>query len=426
VTGDPLQALAHLAAEQQLAAGMVAAAVAGAATFSLREIPGKAWKVLQDLLSVTLIVEGSDRLYDELNVWLSRSKAAGKSQRLMTQSDYDYQAGPWGWVLTLGGGWHVLAFDGWPLFVHREVNRADPMAQLLGGAKANQRLWIVAPGRSQRRVRKLVAEAEAIYNGDGLVKVYYWSGGGYRIADRRPPRSLATVFLPAAQKAALVADVETFAGAREVYRARGTPYRRGYLFEGPPGTGKTSLIFALAGHLGRSVYVVNLAAVGGDNDLLAAFNEVDGDGVVVIEDIDTVEITHQREEAAPVAAAVVHGGVPVPAGEAARPRLTLSGLLNAIDGVAAREGRMLFVTSNRADVLDAALLRSGRIDLRERIEPLGATEAWAMFRAFRGEVAATMGEFRALTAGRMPIPAADLQNLLLSPDAHAVREEAAA
>jgi len=404
-----LDGLSTILAEQQLAVGMVSAAVAGAAVFGLKSVPSKAWTVAKDLFSTTLVIEGRDELYRYVNVWLSRSGAAARSRRLIVQDDYDYEAGAWTWRLTLGFGWHVVWAFGRPIFVNRSQSEGGELAKFLGQG-AGQRLWLVSAGRSQSVLRRVVAEAERVYNGDGLVRVYFWHLGRYVLADRRAPRDLATVFLPASQKARLVADVEAFAAARETYRVRGTPYRRGYLFGGRPGTGKTSLIFALAGLLRRSVYVVNLACVGGDNDLLAAFNEVGPDGVVVIEDIDAAEISRDRAEVA----------APAPGAPSASPqpqRMTLSGLLNAVDGVAAREGRVLFVTSNHADKLDPALLRAGRIDVREEVAPLGRAEAWEMFKAFRPDGDA--GEFAALTQGRLPIVAAELQNLLQGEAAHA-------
>ncbi len=42
--------------------------------------------------------------------------------------------------------------------------------------------------------------------------------------------------------------------------AHGIPWRRGYLFYGPPGSGKTSLVTALAGRLHKSIYVINLSS----------------------------------------------------------------------------------------------------------------------------------------------------------------------
>ena len=46
-------------------------------------------------------------------------------------------------------------------------------------------------------------------------------------------------------------------------------------------------------------------------------------------------------------------------------RLTLSGLLNAIDGVTSSEGRIVFMTTNYVDKLDPALIRPGRVDYRD-------------------------------------------------------------
>jgi hypothetical protein len=95
--------------------------------------------------------------------------------------------------------------------------------------------------------------------------------------------------------------------------------------------------------------------------------------------------------------------------------ITLSGLLNAIDGVTARDGRILFITSNKPDHLDAALLRPGRIDVREHIGLLGRTEACEMYEAFRP--AGSTGEFERRIVPALPMSAATLQNLLLTEDA---------
>ena len=53
------------------------------------------------------------------------------------------------------------------------------------------------------------------------------------------------------------------------YLDRGIPYRRGYLLHGPPGSGKTSFIVALAGQLGYNICVLNLAERGLTDDRLA-------------------------------------------------------------------------------------------------------------------------------------------------------------
>jgi mitochondrial chaperone BCS1 len=95
------------------------------------------------------------------------------------------------------------------------------------------------------------------------------------------------VVLPNNQRDALVADATRFASAGGWYQERGVPYRRGYLFSGPPGCGKTSLAFALASHLRRPIYVINLGSMATDENLLKAFSKVPGEAVLLIEDVDS-------------------------------------------------------------------------------------------------------------------------------------------
>jgi len=49
-------------------------------------------------------------------------------------------------------------------------------------------------------------------------------------------------------------------------------------------------------------------------------------------------------------------------------RISLSGLLNVVDGIASHEGQLLIMTTNHIEALDSALLRPGRIDVRIRFD----------------------------------------------------------
>lgn len=63
-------------------------------------------------------------------------------------------------------------------------------------------------------------------------------------------------------------------------------------------------------------------------------------------------------------------------------RVTLSGLLNALDGVASSEGRIVFMTTNYLERLDAALIRPGRVDLKEYIGYCTEDQLEQMYRRF--------------------------------------------
>ncbi|KAI9892433.1 MAG: hypothetical protein M1814_001390 [Vezdaea aestivalis] len=196
----------------------------------------------------------------------------------------------------------------------------------------------------------------------------------------RPSRPLKTVVLNYDQKKSLLKDINEYLhrDTPRWYSNRGIPYRRGYLFHGPPGTGKTSLSFAIAGCFGLDVYVVSLLdSTISEDDLMLLFNNLPRRCVVLLEDIDASGITHKREPVTPPEGDGVPGKdwslVDVAKAMKAskddddkdkKKGISLSGLLNAIDGVASHEGRVLVMTTNHPEKLDDALIRPGRVDLQ--------------------------------------------------------------
>jgi hypothetical protein len=412
--------LAHLLSQQQMATGMIGAALVGSLVISLKAFPAQVWKWFVDQVTVTLIIEGTDPAYEQFSLWFSREGMSRRARQLMLAPQFDYQRGMWAWLPTLGRGWHLRWRGLRPLLIHRSVESAGEIGKLLGKGAANHRLTVMTPGRSQSPIVRIIRQVEDIFNRDGLVRVYFWTDGYYRLADQRAPRSMDTVFLPRSQKARIVADIERFLAAKAAYGRRGTPYRRGYLLEGPPGTGKTSLIFALAGLTGRDVYAINLANVQSDNGLMAALNDVPPRGMVVIEDIDAAQVTRDRKLVEAERKETAAAGMAMIAGSE---RLTLSGLLNAVDGLAARENRILFVTTNAPEKLDPALLRTGRIDVRERIDLLDREAAFEMYRAFSDD--GSIEAFERLVAPRLPLSGSDLQALLQAPAHELVSLDAA-
>ena len=179
-------------------------------------------------------------------------------------------------------------------------------------------------------------------------------------------RWLTSVILPANEKEQLTADVTKFRSSRDRYRTLGVPYHRGYLFHGPPGTGKTSLVSALGAHFGLSIYAVSLTAFN-DRSLRGALNDVPPNSIVLFEDIDCMKAgdtrTHEPDRASE------KGNAPDKPGKPDLLGVTLSGLLNVLDGFHAPDGVLFVMTSNHIEALDPALLRPGRIDYRLYLGP---------------------------------------------------------
>lgn len=163
------------------------------------------------------------------------------------------------------------------------------------------------------------------------------------------PRALDSVILPAREKQLLTDDIQKFLQNEKIYTLSGTPYRRGYLFHGLPGTGKTSLIAGLSSHFKKDVYLLHPQHLS-DEKLSEAIADIPARSVVVIEDVDCVTSSKSRKAK--------------DKDEKKGFGVTLSGLLNCLDGLKVPHGLLFFLTTNHVEKLDPALIRPGRVDFR--------------------------------------------------------------
>jgi len=186
----------------------------------------------------------------------------------------------------------------------------------------------------------------------------------------RQRRPLSSVVLDTGVSERIVGDVKEFSESVGWYRDRGIPYRRGYLLHGPPGCGKTSFIFALAGELEYSICVLNLSDRSlSDDRLQHRLADAPENSIILLEDVDAAFVSRELGAQAEEAFKGLN-------------RLTFSGLLNAIDGVTSTEGRVLFMTTNYMERLDPALIRPGRVDVIEYIGHCTKDQMETMFSRF--------------------------------------------
>jgi len=252
----------------------------------------------------------------------------------------------------MGLGLHEFTFDNEKFYaVNQVIGR--PCPSFSGKPTLYKSLVLFVQGRGKmqtlkRFCEKLVEQNESkqdslffnIYRFD--VARSYWRKSGKKIA-----RDIKTIILPEETSRRVMSDFERFTDEQSIswYFAHGIPYKRSYLFYGVPGSGKSSLIQALAAKYDR-----NLAFLQPSNPKMTdetfktCIQSAPGNSLIVLEDIDALfnKDRSKKDNSCP---------------------LTFSGLLNGLDGVGNPDGQIFIMTTNFVERLDDALIRSGRVDL---------------------------------------------------------------
>lgn len=397
---------------------------------------------VEEYLTASITVDAYDDIYDHVLSWLSEQKVSKKTRSLRVRSRRDglWDSGYDGFpdvvmMESLNENDGIFNFSKWEAnvpprfephdrsewFWHKgnyfRFSRTKNMVfggSMFGRAfSEDEKLKLTVFGRSTQPIKALITEArdrhllkeksKTTVRRPALKEQRQRGRHAWSKVATRPSRPIETVVLDTEQKTRILVDINEYLhpATPRWYANRGIPYRRGYLFHGPPGTGKTSLSFAIAGFFGLDIYCISLLEPTlTEEDLGLLFNSLPRRCVVLLEDIDSAGLARKAEDAgegtdeaakdennggagegssevrlstsADIAKEVARAFKSVNdshqrktgANKNENQGISLSGLLNAIDGVASHEGRVLVMTTNRPEKLDDALIRPGRVDMK--------------------------------------------------------------
>ena len=318
----------------------------------------------------TLSIDASDRFYYQLQVWLLTQIKNDNQRSVKCYSDnhtlvYHFD----------DSNSNFIEIDGHEISVTTQKPKSSVdnlRAELFGDETESilePRVVFVAKSESAfAALKKRLAEVkeETSKKKSDPPRIFY-STNFY--SDHSMPlraRPLDSVILAEGQMNRIVEDLERFLDSEQIYIDRGVPYQRGYLFHGPPGTGKTSLAKALAGHFHLDIHYISLGIIHGDGDLLKSVSNISERSIVLFEDVDVFRGVKDREEA----------------DNEKGPKFSLSGFLNIMDGILTPHGLIKMLTTNVKDVIDPAVLRPGRIDLIEELGLMYGKQSDKLFYSF--------------------------------------------
>lgn len=394
------------ATNNEIFAGLILTGAIGYVMFIFREVPRKLFQLFLLKTSTALNVSNLNSPYEWMNRWLESLNYTKDSRRLELLSDFKTR-----WKLVPGFGLHFIYYKNSLLLISKTRDKETTLAHQIHET-INVRLFGL---NSRRKIEELVSECYNFSCQENMNKVVIEIRKSHSIFRMyKEKKNINSIVLESRIFDSLIDDVYYFLNNRHKFDELGLNYKRGYLFYGKPGNGKSSLIFCLASYFNLNIYYIMLSDFKSDTELFEVINVIEDKGsIIVFEDIDAINVTSssnrkieqdnknlQTEKDKDVKLEI--GGI------------TLSGLLNSIDGILSPENCIFIFTTNYPDKIDPALLRPGRVDKKIKFDDANGDMVKRMFEKFYPENSIMAENLKRSLGDNRLCSMAELQEILLT------------
>lgn len=333
----------------QMISGVVSLWLLGVLTFFGRHVPTKLWTFCKRHLTTTMTFNNGGHLQQknmtEFMEWV-HPKVNQKMSRTLSISPNWIKSG-----LALGYGVHFLVWRGRFFWIKKDKIESG------GSERQKEEISISTFGRSHDIFSVILEEMTPDETDDQKLNLFQLDKDGDWVSYRRPPkRGFDTIAMDKEIKEQIQHDITHFRGNRDWFYRSGLPYKLTYLLHGKPGGGKTSLIKGVASEFDMNICSLNINSIYSDNILERAFSTVPNNSVIIIEDFDSSDATKNRK----LGEKNNNNQPNDPLFDGMG--LSMTGILNSLDGIAPLDNCIIFLTTNHIENIDEAIYREGRVD----------------------------------------------------------------
>lgn len=282
-----------------------------------------------------------------------------KSQRHIFQKSYEltdkneFKEG-------FGLSWYIIF--GKLVAVYKELSTERETLVL----KIHMRVFFANKDKFTEQLKNALENAMEIYTNKISIS-FDWN------SKRREKRPLSTVYTNDNIGQKIYEDIQSFLHSKDLYIQNNILYKRNYLLYGNPGTGKSSLIFALASELNFKINAIDLKSLRSVSDILQKITDT-SKTIYVFEDIDALSTTikerNMNNKPDDNKRVEMPNNLPDLAPNSRVEGIDLSDILNVLDGLYTAEGAICFFTTNHIETLDKAFMRDGRMDYKIELTDL--------------------------------------------------------
>ena len=360
----------------QMIAGALMLTLSGSALYLAKELPKSVFELLKKTLTTTLTINNgayeNEQLFLKISSMMNHSNSEKSVRTLSVDTCFD-PSGSAKVYISFGYGFHIMRYGGELLFVKK--NKLEKV----GTYKVIDEISMTKIGRSHSIFNKMVAENSKDSEEKDKISILTFKDKKWSVSSKEKKRPSSSLAIDEDVFYSIDSHIDYFINNKSEYDRLGLNYKTSFILHGKTGTGKTSIIKSIASDRNMNLCVININSMS-DRSFSEAIISAPANSIILIEDFDSSSTLKIRDALPESEKLTVNDDV-----DSYSP-LTLTGVLNTLDGVSSLNGNIVFMTTNHLEKIDSAVYRSGRIDVVTELPDVSSESVKRHFERLYGDM----------------------------------------